>query len=91
MTISAFSCGNPKAYIFLFIGGPSYHMEVLDDYFKEPLNQRKNSELELPSSVEREMKLEEIGGGADGVDNPCMKKKGKCSRPRKIPKHRVPK
>ena len=66
-------------------------LQVLDEYFKETLNQRKNSELELPSSVKPEVKEEEIGGGADGVDNPCMKKKGKCSRPWKIPKHYVPK
>ena len=26
---------------------------------------------------------------SDGVDSPCIQKKGICSRPRKIPRHHV--
>ena len=36
-------------------------LHVWQEYFKELLNQRENSELELPSAVEGELKLEEIG------------------------------
>ena len=36
-------------------------LKVWEEYFKELLNQRENSELELPSAVEGSVKLEEIG------------------------------
>ena len=35
-------------------------LQVWEDYFKELLSQRENSELELPSSVEGKLKLEEM-------------------------------
>ena len=35
-------------------------LQVWKDYFKELLNQRDTSELELSSAVEGEVKLEEI-------------------------------
>ena len=35
-------------------------LQVWEDYFKELLNQREHSELELLSAVEGEVKLEEI-------------------------------
>ena len=36
-------------------------LKVWEEYFKELLNQRENSEQELPSTVEGQVKLEEIG------------------------------
>ena len=36
-------------------------LKIWEEYFKELLNQRENSELELPSAVEEQVKLEEIG------------------------------
>ena len=36
-------------------------MQVWEDYFKELVFQRENSELALPSAVEGEVELEEIG------------------------------
>ena len=36
-------------------------LQVWEDYFKELPNERENSELELPSSVEGKVKLGEIG------------------------------
>ena len=36
-------------------------LHIWEDYFKELLSQRKKSELELPSAVEGEVKLEDIG------------------------------
>ena len=38
-----------------------YVLKVWEEDFKELLNQRENSELEQPSAVEGQMKLEEIG------------------------------
>ena len=35
-------------------------LKVWEEYFKELLNQSENSELELPSAVEGQVKLEEI-------------------------------
>ena len=32
---------------------------------------------------------EDPTGVADGVDSPCIEKKGRCSRPWKIPRHHV--
>ena len=40
------------------IGGSPLRLQVWEDYFKELLNESKNSELELPSAVEGEVKLE---------------------------------
>ena len=37
-----------------------YALQIWEDYFKETLSQREYSELELPSPVEGEVKLEEI-------------------------------
>ena len=36
-------------------------LKIWQEYFKKLLNQRENSELELPSAVEGQGKLEEIG------------------------------
>ena len=36
-------------------------LQVWEEYFEELLNQREKSELELPSAVEGQVKLEEIG------------------------------
>ena len=36
-------------------------LQVLEEYFKVLLNHRENSELELPSAVEGQVKLDEIG------------------------------
>ena len=65
-------------------------LKVWEEYFKELLNQRENSELELPSAVEGQVKLEEIGdaeveramkkmnrGRATGVDEVRVEMYGK--------------